>query len=1149
MNAVGGSRWRAAFAVIVALVTVVSMAILIAPSASAALAGSPASNAGAPPASAVPVPSGALTQVAPAGTIRPTGTTDFGEIAVNPAPSRYDASSLLTVTVNFAPTSSLSTYVNSTGNPRSPEYRTYLSSSQIGTKFGITTAQYAEESNYFAGYGLTVTPSPTRLELTLTGTVADVAAAFHTDLAAFQQSYTSQGLWNSAFGAGSAVPGSVSVGPVFYSNIEAAELPASIQSLVSGISGLDGIYAQPSAMLPFGLSPTTTASSAAPAGFSSTLNASGIQAIGGANFTWANLTPTLYCLYDSLCGNYQFLYPSTMHVVEGATGLWTGADSLNGLPDKGQGVTIALVEVGCVFPGDVSNFSQQVWGNPNQLPDRLTQFALAGPTAYFPNNNLQNCLYNSEDWGWTFEAELDLEYASTMAPDAHIDVIGVPSADYSAFDSAYLSIAQYLTTGSSCVLAGSGITLVGGTLKNACSVSIDSNSYGSGEQEQYFYGAPMYISVEDQDLEILNAVGVSNLFSSGDGGSFGVAASAAIPAVSPGATAVGGGSLTAAGKNGNPFPSGKTFCFGEYVAPICYGFNMTVAHATGVSSFSYWSYAGGITGTFQGEEGGGFGASVAEAQPWWQNGLDTYSTGTQISPVVSNSANFNMTVWYQGSWNVFWGGTSFACPITAGELALVEEQANLLFGSPKLGDVNPDLYAAHNAQEAGVAADSADAFVPMTGIAGENSTYAPANYYAWYLWNLSINEPSDPLLPSWFPTIDNPAGPGWNFLQGLGMPLATVLSNELAGTASTSGLLDPSSVVLEETAHTAVGFTTISGGTSYTFSILATGLTTGPYTIQAYSGGANDGSYGGGTVTSIASTSGVFSYTPAYAVAPFPTGTTEYGYFIITGTGGSSPVSFQDFAVAPPTPTGKLTLCVTDAYGSCDTKAANVPMFTTVQTGYYNLYGSSTVELAGVPVANALVYQQVLVTQFNLSDPTMPDSSYAPGTVIGHTLTDARGNGLFWTAPLGLAEVQGELLTQVYVLQAYYNGLWSNAVTVFVEPQSGSYFTLVKNTDAGALVTGTVQFQDLKYANWVNITVGTGTGQYENVTFVPGTTDNAQFSISLVAPGSGKIWLTVTAEGENNVGYSECFSGFCFTEVLVQNPIFWQWSEQIAREA
>ena len=1138
MNALRRSRLRWALTVAVALVMVVSILALRPPATSLA------------PAPAALAPTGALTQVAGPSNLNAQGTTTLGNMQIAADPSAYRSSTLMTVTVNLAPSSSIQNYVTDISNPYSPNYRSYLTAAGVGQKFGVSPGTYATESSYFASYGLSVTPSPTLLELTLSGTVAQVAAAFHTQLSAFQETYTSSGMWSPRFGDASGTAGAVTTGPVFYSNTERVLLPSSIQKSISGISGLDGLYAVPNVVLPAGLSPATTAHTS-PGGanaFSPTMNATTIQAIGGANFTWANLTPTFYCEFYNLCGDYQFLWPSTMHVLTGAQGLWSGANAVNGLPDKGQGVTIALVEVGCIFPSDIASFSQQVWGNPNQLLNRVTQLALNGSTAFFPNTNLNNCLLNSEDWGWTGEATLDLEYAAAMAPRAHIDVIGVPSADFSAFDSSYLDIATYLATGTTCNFVGSNIFVVAGSANQACSVSLDSNSYGTGEQSQYFFGAQMYISVEDQDLAILNAVGVSNLFSSGDGGSSGAAASAAIPAVSPGATSVGGGQLTAYGPHGQEFPSGTTFCFGSYntTTQVCDNFNMTVAHAKGVASFTYWSYGYGESGTIQGAEGGGFGVSMAEAQPWWQNALDTFSSGTQVSPVVSGSANFNMTFWEGGEWSVFWGGTSFACPIFAGELALIEEQANLVLGSPKLGDINPALFAAHNAYQAGVPADALNAYIPMTNI-GIGSTYAWANYYSWYLWNLSINEPSAPVLPTWYPTVFNPAGSGWNFLQGLGQPLATILSNELVGTVSgPRGLLDPSTLVLEQVGHGVAGVTTLTAGVSATFDIVPTGGSNAPYKVTAYSGGPNDGTYAGGTVTKISAPTGTFTYTPSYTTAMFPTGASEYGYFVVTGASGYSRVSFLAFAVAPAA-SGKLTLCVTDTYGICRTGTANVPMFTTVMTGYYNLYGSSTVELGGVPVANAVVYQKVLVSQFARSDPTMPPSSYAPGMTIGQTMSDARGNGLFWLAPLGLAEVNGTLLTQVYVLQAYYNGLWSNKVTVFVEPQSGSYFTAVKVTNGGTLVTGTVQFADMKYVNWINISVGTGAGQYQNVSFAPGTVANGQFAISLNAPTSGPIVLALTAEGANDVSFSECFDGFCFTEYAVQNPIYWQEALVLAR--
>ncbi len=54
--------------------------------------------------------------------------------------------------------------------------------------------------------------------------------------------------------------------------------------------------------------------------------------------------------------------------------------------------------------------------------------------------------------------------------------------------------------------------MVQGTASGTCSITITSNSYGEGEEYQYFEGSPMYISAEDQELELLNAVGVTNFF-------------------------------------------------------------------------------------------------------------------------------------------------------------------------------------------------------------------------------------------------------------------------------------------------------------------------------------------------------------------------------------------------------------------------------------------------------------------------------------------------------------------------------------------------------------------------------------------------------------------------------------------------------------
>lgn len=1141
--------------------------------------------------------SGNLVQVAGSSHFSLNGATNLGTFTVVPVATSNPASALLTVDVNLKPSGNLGGFVDQVSNPASPYYRQFLTAPEISSDFGADPGTYAALLSYFEGYGLTVNPEFQNLALSVTGTGAEIEAAFHTQLGAFREQYTSNGNWVPTFGNDSAIAGSVTNGPVFYANSLPAELPGNLESSVAGVVGLNGLYAQPSLAMPTGLSPgSRQASGTSTPNMDPTLTLDSVQSLQGANYTWANLTPTIFCPDYGLCGDGQFLYPSTMHVLTGAENLWDGASTIGGTPDTGQGITVAVVEAGCAIPSDLATFSQEVFGSSSQLMDRLTQIAINDPSAIVPNTNLSNCIENGELWGWTVETELDIEYIAAMAPSAHIDVIGDPSAAWITNPFDYLQIASYLTTGAPCNLAGmasDGIVIVEGPAEAACSISITSNSYQIGEQWAYFLAAPEYITVEDEDLEILNAEGVTNFFASGDDGTNGAAipgssaASAGVPAASPGSTAVGGGQVTAAGPNGQEFPSGVPV-YDPYDQ-----INQTAVPAQSVASFTYWSCCS--VSPALGAVGGGFGASIVESQPWWENALDTYSTGTTINPIVAGAADFNMSSYSFGGWILFDGGTSFATPITAGEWTLIEEQADVAFGSPRMGDVNPVLFAAHNAWEAGVPFASADPYVPMQNIGVGEGDYAPDNSYTWYYFNASVNEPSDPVLPLWYPSLGNPAGPNWNFLQGLGMPNATVLDEELIGVSPSThhALLDQRYSVREAIGASLVPITTLTGGTTYTLAVVTgSGAPAAGITVEAYSGGENTGQYGGGTVTTFhTNAAGRFLYTPTYVTPALPTNASEYGYFYVQP--GGSGASFQAYAVGAPPARGFLSLCVTDAYGICQHTDSEVPMFATVTTfpsGAYNLYGSSTVELDGVPIADAVVSQTVLESQTGQFNPYLPPSSYAPGSVIGHTISDARGNALFWTAPEGLAELNGTVATQVFSLQATYDGLTSNPVTVFVEPQSGSTETNLHLW--GTTLSGTVLLSDLKYVDFLNVSVGSAPGQFENFTCpIPGAflgisdgfaqpvgtvpfpggvcqpyydsnpnasyqypsgvwhtgiwesgIENDLISISLSTRGlswRAPVVFSLLAGGTNDLTLTSCSSSGCVTTPSIQYPMYW----------
>lgn len=1507
------------------------------------------------PTTAVPTASGAITPLANSSSgYSPTSPTVMGnylivpnsEVPVGDSPLPSDVTAMVALT----PSANLENLVNELSDPNNPGYRHFLTINQVGSEFGSTS--YATAVQYFESYGLTVQLGAGLLTLSVSGTPDQMGAAFHTTLTGFAEEYHSNGTWNPLYGDESAVAGSTTYAPGFYANTAPLSLPASLTGVVAGIAGLSGLTAQPAIAMPTGIGPADSGAD---------LSATTIQGLADANYTWTEYAPSNEnCVSLGECGDVQTLYPSTMSALSGAKGLWNGTNTINGQSDLGQGITIALVEVGCLDLGTVQGFSNEVWDSASQpglnLTDRLTQIGLNTSGAEFSNTNYAGCVDNGYFYGWTIETALDAEYAATEAPMAGIDIVATASNDFSAFDVAYQDIADYLTGGATTlpssvgtVVEEDGNVVSSQSINTAVgSVTITSNSYGSGEVYAAMVGSPMYLTVENTLLEEMNVVGVTNFFSSGDtapvyGGS---ANQAGMPAVSPGSTSVGGGQTTAEsngqefpvtsnvecpsgfvyagayddnpycsppgqtlgvvgtvstqispniapvydsangyvyvpnqmsntvtvidgtaimatvsvgsapisaavggngyvyvmnyGKAGAPgdtvsvingtsvvatlvvgdFPSTAAYdssngyvyeasegyqqigvpggipgsvsvisgtsvvanislvdlgtdpqevinCHGisigaandiyvtestfdevavihgtsfvgnvsvgslpvseacdsvngyvyvlnkesnnvsilsgtslkatvgtgdfpfeaafdttngyvyvtntesnnvsvisgtsvvatvdvgnypeavaydsadRYVfvanfysdsvsaingtsvvatfnvgtdpdgadydsangyvyvtnqgsnsvsvigvvssalsAEECYDYGlsdgtcayptMVVAPATGLASFSYWSsgvsgsYA---TGTDQGITGGSFGQSFSELQPWYQNALDTYSSGATMDPFVSFEAAFNMTIYEaeDGGWLANYGGTSFAAPTIAGEWALIEEQASVAYGTPKMGDINPLLYGAHNANEARVSSFSTDPYVDMTDI-GTTWDTSPYNDYNWYYTNLSIDQPYDPVLPGWFNTIDNPAGPGWNYLQGLGAINVSVMDEELIG----GPLLSPAFEVeiVTSSGLEAITNDTLAAGTTYTFEVVASGQAVAGATVEAYSGMSNDGMYGGGTTTLITTGSdGQFVYTPTMGTPPGEADATTYGFFLVTS---GSELSFAQLAIAQPSATGTLSLCVVEPDGVCQSGTAEVTTFQTGYTGYYNLFPEAYVTLNGVPAADAVITEvSENVAPYYYEDPTMPLSSYAPGATLGTFLTGTMGDANFW-ADAYTAELDGAVPTQVVTLTASYDGLVSNTVTVFIEPQVGSYDTSdLSLNSAGTAVVGTLTFSSMKYVDFLNVSVGSAPGQYVNYTcplpagaaqpantlLLPGcdpfydsqvdtwvsSVDSGQMTLNLSTAGlTGPINVSLVASGTNDLSNIEFHGGVIVLDRMdVQNPITW----------
>lgn len=1135
---VRSSRHSTAFAVAIALAVVLGSSLALGASPTAAASSNPTVSAASGPLAQVSGPS--------YPTQTPGAASQYG-YTVTPDPSVSTANQPMTVLVSLGSEAGLSAFVDQVQNPASPMYHAFASPSAIAGAFGADPGAYASDAAYFAGYGLTATPDPTRMVLSVTGTIPEIEAAFHTRIGAFQESYRSPGLWSPLFGNASADLNSTTSRTIFLSTGN-AYLPSGMHA--AGIAGLGTLFAQPQLSTAFvGLSPATglaalghttsipsgtTAISAA-----SALGKKGTAACASQNYTWGQL----------LGIDWQFLFPCSMPALTGGVNLWNGVNTIRGASDRGQGVTIGILDVGCPIPSDLQTFKNLTGVD---LPSHLTVVSLNTPFEFNPNTNLTGCINNGFDYGWTIETTLDLEYAAAMAPQAHIVLISIGDASLTSFDSALLFTSQYLTTGGATALpagVASVLNLFTGATSQTTSaadssVSITSNSYGTGEFLTAIFGTPQYLGLENEVLDILAAEGVTNLFASGDSGPsvYPFPVQAAIPADASGVTSVGGGMVTAE-YNGQEFPN-------TGVSVTISGEPMIVVPVSGVASYTYWLEAlyiifgypsGNVTvpALPPGWVGGGLGQSSSLPQPWWQNALDVYDSGARIDPVISGSAAFNMSVYAFGAWQLTYGGTSFATPIFAGEWALIEEQALAAFGTPKFGEINALLFEAHNAQQAG--ATGTNPYLPMTDIGTGGITFlscpasacginiyqvtglwGPSNPYATYLVASQDEFPQDQNLPSWFGTLNNPAGSGWNYLQGLGMPFIDKLDGVLIGPMpSAHRVLDSPPFTVEQVAGGAlVPIQALLAGTTYTLEVVGlSGPLSGTFSVTAYSGG----------VTTTTTVSGPFPYTPLFTPQqPFTNGS-EYGYFRVVAMGSKSPPSsFQDFAVAQPMlADGTLTLGVMTPLGLVTAGEAQVPMEQATGLGPVITGGQALVTLDGVPVGGAVITQTALdVPPAAIADPTIPVA--APGQTLGTYLTTASGLAAFWTDSGQLfvdvlaqaPGTVGPILPVVFSLQASYDGLVSNAVTVVAEPQSG-YFSTNLGMENGQ-ITGTVGFYGMTYLDFLNVSVGSAPGEFENFTFPAGTTYTGQIAVDLTAPENGPAVVSVMAAGESTFMTINC---------------------------
>ncbi len=577
-------------------------------------------------------------------------------------------------------------YISELSTPGSPVYQKWLTYPQIERMFGN---QYAGNlvSSYYSEFGFKIIQK-TPFMVELSGNVSMADSAFHANMYEFLNSK----------------------GEYLYSNLNDISIPSSIATYVASVDGLSNVQMSSNPVYPT-LSGKIAASpegSALPSADQNYINHTDVVGLYAKKYVWAQLPVTNGPYPGSAViqntSPFQALFPSDLPWIYGAAEGFNGSAKTPGV--NGTGITIAIVmgtgyyNQTTAYPAwnynDMLKYGKEVFGNSSQILDRVTFLNASGMTHAAPPNPSPNRYVPFTD-GYLGEFTLDTEYSATMAPDAHLDIMAIPSLSTVALDHAYEN------------------------LLNLTNVpQIITNSWSGSEDTWWSLYGPSWQSGEfmNELFMLLDARGSTIVAATGDSGGYDGytnSISGEFPGTSPWVTGIGGDQVTMFNATGIEFPvTGNytnfnvTFGTANYSsAPPYYWPNLTMNvvniglnHDNGFTQ-QYWDnneyvISDGTPEVIQ-TSAGSAALSIFFTQPYWQHGYLVPNTGRMSEAQLSAEAGFNQTELIDGDWGSwFFGGTSEATPTTAGMLADVMSYINETLHKAYLGDINPLIYTLGN---------------------------------------------------------------------------------------------------------------------------------------------------------------------------------------------------------------------------------------------------------------------------------------------------------------------------------------------------------------------------------------------------------------------------------------------------------------------
>ena len=176
------------------------------------------------------LPAPALLQAQPATAQAPAARVTLPTLAASayasladagPVPSSQSFSLTLTLTPTATRAAALDSFLADLRTSSSPSYHQWITPQQFAASYGATADQLSQVTLWAQAQGLTVTSvSPAAMRVTLTGSAAQVEAAFGTTIDKYQQASFQ-----------------------YFANTTQPSLPASLGSLVTSIDGLENLPA------------------------------------------------------------------------------------------------------------------------------------------------------------------------------------------------------------------------------------------------------------------------------------------------------------------------------------------------------------------------------------------------------------------------------------------------------------------------------------------------------------------------------------------------------------------------------------------------------------------------------------------------------------------------------------------------------------------------------------------------------------------------------------------------------------------------------------------------------------------------------------------------------------------------------------------